>query len=328
MLNPILPWQQQNWVVLNRYLQQQRIPQALLISGAKGLGKYQLALQLSQTLLCSNRLETGLSCQTCTSCTLFKAGTHPDFMQISPEEDKKIIGIDAIRGLITKLTLKPQFDSYRVVLIQPADQLNNAAANSFLKCLEEPNERTCIVLLSEKPQQLPATIRSRCQKLLVATPSLAVAREWLKSQGITEHLDVLLSLAQGAPLLAQQYVSETLIATRLQCFDDWLKVGAGQLNPISLAEQWYKQDVKLVLFWQISWITDMIKCCYSADSASLYHVDLKQPLQQRAKQLNLQQMYRFYDSLLERMQKLDTQINKQLLLEELLIAWLNLNKRS
>ncbi len=328
MLHSILPWQQPNWALLNRYIQQQRIPQGLLIIGHKGLGKQQLALQFAQTLLCSARLENGFFCGHCTSCTLFKADTHPDFMQIAPEEDKKIIGIDAIRQLITKLTLKPQFAGYRLVLINPADQLNNAAANSFLKCLEEPNERTCIVLLTEKPALLPATIRSRCQKLVINTPDKAMAKAWLQAQQINESLDVLLSLAQGAPLLAKQYAGDALIATRITCFNDWLKVGKAELNPITLAEQWHKQDLKLLLFWQISWITDMIKCRHSHDNRNLHHADLKSRLQECGQRLNLQSLHHFYAVLLHSWEKLDTQINKQLLLEELLIYWLKLNHRS
>jgi DNA polymerase-3 subunit delta' len=326
MNNPILPWQQPNWEHLNSYISQQRIPQGLLITGRKGLGKYQLATQFAQSLLCTARQENGLFCGHCSSCGLFTAGTHPDFMLITPEEDKKIIGIDAIRQLITKLTLKPQFESHRVVLINPADQLNNAAANGFLKCLEEPNERTCVVLLTEKPTKLPATIRSRCQKMAVSIPSQNQAKTWLNNQKITENLDVLLSLAQGAPLLAKEYANDAVIKTRLQCFHDWLKVGKSELNPIVLAELWHKQDAAArLLFWQISWITDIIKCQYHRETENLYHADLRNSLQDLALRLNLKKLYKFYDLLLSSQQKIETQINKQLMFEELLIQWAKLN---
>lgn len=325
MLNPILPWQQHNWEHLASYINQQRIPQGLLINGRKGLGKYQLAMQFSQALLCTARLENGWFCGHCHSCVLFQAGTHPDFIQVTPEEDKKIIGIDAIRQLITRLTLKPQFESYRVVLINPADQMNNNAANGFLKCLEEPNERTCILLLTEKPAKLPATIASRCQKLAVTIPSSAIAKNWLHQQKITENSEVLLSLAQGAPLLAKQYAHEAILKNRLECFNDWLKVAKAELNPIILAEQWHKQEVTRLMFWQISWITDMIKSRYSPENGNLYHADLKNSLQDLALQLNLKSLYKFYDLLLSSQQKIETQINKQLMFEELLIQWAKLN---
>jgi DNA polymerase-3 subunit delta' len=325
MLKSILPWQQPNWEHLNSYISQQRIPQALLITGRKGLGKYQLATQFTQSLLCTARQNNGLFCNHCSSCLLFTAGTHPDFMLVTPEEDKKIIGIDAIRQLITKLTLKPQFESYRVVLINPADQLNNAAANGFLKCLEEPNERTCIVLLTEKPTKLPATIRSRCQKMTVALPTQQQAKAWLNHEKITENTDILLSLAQGAPLLAKEYAYDAVIKNRLQCFNDWLKVGKSELNPVVLAELWHKQNVAQLLFWQMTWITDMIKSRYSLNTGQLYHADLKNSLQELSLRLNLKSLYRFYDLLLRSQEKIETQTNKQLMLEEILIQWAKLN---
>jgi DNA polymerase-3 subunit delta' len=212
-----------------------------------------------------------------------------------------------------------------VVLINPADQLNNAAANGFLKCLEEPNERTCIVLLTEKPTKLPATILSRCQKLAVNIPSANIAKAWLETQKISENIEVLLSLAQGAPLLAKEYANDAIIKNRLQCFNDWLKVAKAELNPIVLAEQWHKQDITRLMFWQISWITDMIKCRYHPDSRDLYHADLKNSLQELGLRLNLQNVYKFYDLLLSSQQKIETQINKQLMFEEILIQWTKLN---
>lgn len=325
MPKSILPWQQNNWEHLANYINQQRIPQGLLITGCKGLGKYLLATQFAQSLLCTARLENGLFCGHCNSCLLFKVNTHPDFMLVTPEEDKKIIGIDAIRQLITKLTLKPQFESHRVVLINPADQLNNAAANGFLKCLEEPNERTCIVLLTEKPTKLPATILSRCQKMPVAVPNAEVAKVWLATQKISENADVLLSLAQGAPLLAKEYAHGDIIKTRLHCFNDWLKIAKSELNPIVVAEQWHKQDISQLIFWQMSWITDMIKCRYTPETNNLYHADLKYSLQELALRLNLKKLYKFYDLLLSSQQKIETQINKQLMFEEILIQWTKLN---
>lgn len=325
MLNPILPWQQQNWELLGSYISQHRIPQALLITGRKGLGKYQLASQFAQSLLCTARLESGLFCGHCSSCLLFAAGTHPDFMPVTPEEDKKIIGIDAIRQLITKLTLKPQFESYRVVLINPADQLNSNAANGFLKCLEEPNERTCIVLLTEKPSKLPATIISRCQKLAVTIPSQNIAKAWLNTEKITDNLEVLLSLAQGAPLLAKEYANDAIIKTRLQCFNDWLKVAKAELNPVVVAELWHKQNVAMIMSWQMSWITDIIKSRFNPEAQSLYHADLRNGLQELSLRLNLKNVYNFYDLLLSSQQKIETQINKQLMFEEILIHWAKLN---
>lgn len=168
--NRLLPWQQQNWAHLCSYIAQKRIPQALLITGNKGLGKQQLADQFAVALLCATPQSDGTACGRCSSCLLVNADTHPDLIHIQPDEPGKGITIGQIRSLIIRLALKPQFEAYRVVIINPAEMMNNAAANAFLKCLEEPTERTAIILITEKPAKLPATIVSRCQKLAIATP--------------------------------------------------------------------------------------------------------------------------------------------------------------
>jgi DNA polymerase-3 subunit delta' len=322
----IFPWQQRSWDLFNQYLIQNRVPQALLINGAKGLGKQHLAYSFSKSLLCNQRLPTAQSCGQCSRCKLFNAATHPDFINLSPKEGSETIGIDSIRELIIKLALKPQFENYRVVLINPADKLNKAAANAFLKCLEEPNERTCIILLTESLSKLPATILSRCQKMRLTKPEKEIADTWLAEQQVIKDSALLLSLAQGAPLLAKDYAQENILSLRQQCFSDWLDIANRRANPVEIAEKWHKQQVSLIIFWLISWSTDLIKCFYQAQAINLYNSDLQISLQELLDQLKLKDVYYFYDNLLQSRQRLNTQINVQLMFEELLILWSQLNQ--
>ena len=158
----LYPWLQSYSNRLLDYIRQNKIPQALLLTGNNGLGKRKLAEYYASILLCENLGDNLEACGECQSCKLIASATHPDFLMIEPEEPGKAIGINVIRGLITRLSLKPQFNGQRIIIIDAADHLNNAAANAFLKCLEEPNERTSFVLIAEKPSLLPITIRSRC----------------------------------------------------------------------------------------------------------------------------------------------------------------------
>ena len=332
----ILPWQQKNWEHLCSYITQKRIPQALLISGNKGLGKHQLAHQFAVTLLCPSPKANGTACGHCSSCLLVNADTHPDFIRIQPEELGKGIGIGQIRSLIIRLTLKPQFDTYRVVIVNPADKMNNAAANSFLKCLEEPAERTVIILITEKPARLPATIISRCQKLAVATPDKDTVVKWLTEtlQSKSPLVPLLqegdlfcnVSLAQGAPLLALDYANDETLTLRNECFDAWMAIAKQLKSPVIIAEDWHKLPAAPLLFWITSWIIDLIKCFYHTQVENLYNPDLNGRLQELAKRLELKKLYKLYDLLLLGRQRLDTQINKQLLFEEILIQWHELNR--
>lgn len=329
----ILPWQQHLWEHLCSYSAQKRIPQALLITGNKGLGKQQLAGQFAVALLCATPKANGTACGLCSSCLLFNADTHPDFIQVQPEEPGKGITIGQIRSLIARLTLKPQYETHRIVIINPADKMNNAAANAFLKCLEEPTERTLLILITEKPAKLPATIISRCQKLAVATPDKDTVVSWLAEETLQkapllqeEDLHCYVSLAQGAPLLALDYVNEQTLTLRNECFKSWLAIARQHKSPIIVAEDWHKLPAVPLMFWITSWSVDLIKCFYHTQVENLYNPDLSAPLQELAKRLELKGLYKLYDLLLLGRQRLDTQINRQLLFEEILIQWYELNR--
>ncbi|TRW89509.1 DNA polymerase III subunit delta' [Candidatus Methylobacter oryzae] len=324
-----LPWQQPLWEHLYGYIAQKRIPQALLITGHKGLGKQRLAEQFALALLCAVPQHNGIACGLCSSCVLINAETHPDFIRVQPEEPGKAITIGQIRGLITQLTLKPQFEAHRVVIINPADNMNNAAANAFLKCLEEPTERTLIILISEKPGKLPSTIISRCQKLALATPDKETVVDWLAetSSCSTETLRNNVALAQGAPLLALDYLNDEVLMVRNECFNAWIAIAKRLKSPVIVAEDWHKLSASPLIFWMTSWVIDLIKSSYHAQAQNLYNPDLSSQLQELSERLELKGLYKFYDLLLASRQRLDTQINRQLLFEELLIQWHELNRR-
>ena len=315
------PWLQQSYSQLTNYIEQNRIPQALLIVGKKGLGKDQLAKAFAQSLLCSQAQNDSTFCGKCQSCTLFSAQTHPDYFYLQPEEQGKVIGIDVIRQLTVKLSLKPQFDTHRIIIINPADRLNNASANAFLKYLEEPTERTSIVLITESPFKLPATIKSRCQKIELAAPDRAVAKTWLQQQGVAEKCDLLLNLSQGSPLLAKQFSESSLLKYRAECFNQWCKLASSDESFVEIAEHWQKLDketINLLLSWLVSWVMDMIKLRHQQQTNSVVNQDLITDLQELAKRLDLKALFKHYDLLLLSWQRFDTQLNKQLLFEEIL----------
>lgn len=323
-MNNLYPWQQHDWQQLQNYVIQKRVPQALLINGALGIGKQHLAEKFAHALLCEQPNLNGFNCGTCSSCLLIKAQTHPDFMEITPEEVGKNITIGQIRSLIEKLSLKPQFERYRVILLHPADALNNAAANAFLKYLEEPTERTILILVTHRMNKLPATVKSRCQKFTLEMPQKDLVLQWLAQQ--TSNAEIVLNLAQGSPLLAQQYATDEHLTQRKECFAEFLAVASQKNHPVLIAEKWLKLPETTLLFWLTSWVIDLMRYRHQITPKNLYHADFKVELSQLATQVSPLELYKFYDLLLKSRQRLETQINKQVLWEEILITWALLNR--
>jgi DNA polymerase III delta' subunit len=176
------PWTHAQWTQLHQRRQQQRLPHALLLAGPPGLGKADFARDLAQSLLCEQPTAAGMACQHCRSCARFTATTHPDFLVVEPEEPGKAIKVDQVRDLISQFALASHQGGYRIAIVQPAEQMNLAAANSLLKTLEEPPADSLILLISARPSLLPATILSRCQRLEFAPPAHELALAWLNKQ--------------------------------------------------------------------------------------------------------------------------------------------------
>ncbi len=320
MTEALYPWLKPYWRKLADYLEQDHIPQAVLISGKAWLGKRQLAEAFAASLLCESRTQEMMACGQCHACRLRQAGTHPDFLTVEPEKKGKDIGIDVIRSLLNALSLKPQFERQRVVLMDAVEQLNRAAANAFLKGLEEPGERTTFLLVSEQPARLPLTIRSRCQLFPVTTLETAVIQDWLQQRQI-QQAETLMLLANGSPLKTVEYAEKGYLNLAQQFFADWQRVllQPRQANVVSMVENWLKQpvEVETLLEWLCLWVAHLIKL--SAGAASLTEFD--QRLQEFKAGLDLSELSRYYQSLLNARQLLATQVNTQLLLEQVLIEW-------
>ena len=184
----IYAWQQEQYNRLVKAYLSGTMPHALLLHGLAGVGKYDVASQLANTVLCEKA--ASLPCGSCESCRWFEAGSHPDMFEVRPEEKSKVIKISQIRSLIQRLQKTAQ-KRYQVVILHPADQLNRAAANALLKTLEEPAGAVLIMLLSDRPSRLPATILSRCQRVSFQVNDSRLAVEWIKDNCPGQDADLL-----------------------------------------------------------------------------------------------------------------------------------------
>lgn len=202
----IYPWLSEQWDFFIQRIKTDRLAHALMIEGPAGCGKMILAQAMVAKLLCSKDLP--LACGECRSCCLFNSGAHPDFFEIQPEEDSKVIKVEQVRGMIAKLDLTTSISARKVAFIHPAESMHIAAANALLKSLEEPNGNTVLVLVSDNPGRLPVTIRSRCQAIFVPQPDKQLVQGWLEhSSGQPQHeVESALQAAGGSPLRAALYL--------------------------------------------------------------------------------------------------------------------------
>jgi DNA polymerase-3 subunit delta' len=156
---------------LARMLASRRLPHALLFAGPAGSGKRTAARRLAMRLSCAHP-RGAEPCGACEPCHKIEAGLHPDVLVLRPEGRGEQIKIEKIRELSARLAYPPHEGEARVVVLEDAHELNENAANAFLKTLEEPPPRTHFLLLTAAPEQLPQTILSRCQRVqFVAAPS-------------------------------------------------------------------------------------------------------------------------------------------------------------
>jgi DNA polymerase-3 subunit delta' len=215
-----------------------RLAHGYLFAGLPGIGKRQFARELAKTLLCEKRAaETFAACDRCVSCTLFEAGTHPDYFFVALPEDKNEIPIDLMRELGDGLALKSGRGQGRIAVIDDADDLNEESANCFLKTLEEPPPRSLFILVGTAPERQLATVVSRCQLIRFAPLTEAAVSELLKEHGVADpaHLARLARVSGGSPGQAL-----ALSDPELWKFRGTLLEGLARLQPdtVGLARAW------------------------------------------------------------------------------------------
>lgn len=208
----LAPWLQPLWDGLDFA----NFPNAILLHGQSGIGKFAFSLELSRALLCECAQTTYRPCRQCEACHWFDTGNHPDFIALVPEthrkllpqadyesddspkkvkptredsdteasdkKEKKNISIEETRSAIESLTIGSHRGGNRVILIYPLELLRPDAANTLLKSLEEPPANTIFILLADRVDRVLPTIRSRCRLLTAPRPDRSQGLAWLQTQ--------------------------------------------------------------------------------------------------------------------------------------------------
>ncbi len=328
IVNKIYPWQSEIWKRLQQ--ESKRLPHALLLYGRAGIGKYDFSLNLSQALLCSSPTSEGFACEACSSCNWFKEDNHPDFHQLSPEQEsesdeeaasvkktkkKTQISVSQVRELASFTGLSShRSDGLRIVLIHPAEALNMASANALLKMLEEPSPGVVFILVSHQIQRLLPTILSRCQKIAMPVPNEVVALQWLNEQGVInpkEQLDYL----EGSPIKVMEQQSEFN-----QLKDVWRLLAQGEkLQPHIAAPALISNSVEHGIIAVQKWLYDLAALHLSQQIR--YHTALAKTFQGLADKVHLNRLFDLQKKADELRRLANHPLNHDLQMESLLLDY-------
>lgn len=320
-----LPWQQSAWSQIEQAWRVDRMPHALLLHGVEGLGKFELAKWLANSLLCETNNQRGTAttlqpCMQCSGCKLFAAGSHPDFVMVTPEEGKQQISVEQIRDASGKLSMTSARQGFRVAIIEPAHQLTVAAANALLKKLEEPGARTLIVLVTSQRGSLLPTIRSRCQQLGMATPSATTAQNWLQQQaGKTVSTD-LLAFANRAPLRVLDCLQGSVESLQREMNPALASLGSGT-DVTQIAQAWTDERMNERLNWLDHWLTGRIRHEILGNDDPVTSNVSRASLQSARQVLNISALFLALDRLRELKARLRrTALQKELAMESVLLV--------
>lgn len=325
------PWHASTWQRLQQ--SRGRRHHALLLRGKQGIAKLEFANTLAQSLLCQSPAADGYACGQCTSCNWFQLNSHPDYRLLTPEQEtadtgeaapanKKTsrkstqISVTQIRELVGFLELSShQNDGVRVVVIHPADALNQTSANALLKMLEEPPANVVFILVTSHPQRLLPTIMSRCQQLEMPAPSEKEALAWLQQQGVQD-AQYWLAYSGGSPLQAADAASAG--NDRLQALSARLAQG-NRLDPFATANEFVAMGMEEVMVALQKWIYDLL--AVRLNTSLRYHARDAAALQALAKSVDLSALLAFQRQVDEARRSANHPLNNELQLEHLLLQY-------
>ncbi|MCR6098430.1 DNA polymerase III subunit delta' [Salipaludibacillus agaradhaerens] len=300
-----------------------RLAHAYLFSGGRGTGKKAVASLLAKSYFCEQK--TGSEpCQSCKECQRIDSGNHPDLHEISA--DGTTIKVEQIRQLKKEFSLRGMESHKKFYIVNEADKMTDAAANSLLKVLEEPDGEAVAVLITSHIQRILKTILSRAQVLSFAP--LPVDK--LVHQLVTIH-----TINEKDALTASRLTSDMEEALQL-CQNDWIAQARNKviqliddltLRPryvfITLQEEWIpffkeKTDVQIGIDLLMLWYRDVIRVQVEQTDQIVY-IDQEDKLQDQALKLSQMKLGHNLQAVMDAKRRLDANTAPQLLMEQLLL---------
>ncbi len=265
---PAYPWQATLWEQFVSLRDRGALPHAILLCAENGLGARKLARGMANYVLCSQPSHAQ-ACGNCKACLLLKAGSHPDFKSLEPEEKSTQIRIDQIRELNAFLAQTAQQAAWKIVVLEPAQAMNVNAANALLKNLEEPAAQTLFILIAEHGNKVLPTIRSRCRQFQLPAPSRELALDWLSGQGV-KGAETLVDYLGPYPLLALEWYQHDSLAERQAIQQDIEKLLGHQSTASAMSKRWSALEPPTLFSELLRWAESEIRRASLANASRKY----------------------------------------------------------
>lgn len=309
--------------MLKNSIQKERVSHAYLFEGMRGTGKKAAGVFLAKSLLCYHPVDHYQPCEACINCRRINSGNHPDVHLVEPDGlSIKKRQVEQLQEEFSKTGVETK---RKIYILVHADKMTTSAANSLLKFLEEPEQMTVAILLTEQVQQMLPTIQSRCQIISFQPLAPKTVQQMLVQEGVDSSQALLIA-----------HLTNNVAEARELAEDEWFV--HAQKIVLELYEILKKGSLEALVFLQ----TDWFKCFKERDQLNqglnllilvykdILHIQLerdddvvfsgwKEKLQQDALRISSISIANQMTAILEAIKKLRANVNPQLMMEQLVL---------
>ncbi|WP_332893450.1 DNA polymerase III subunit delta' [Lottiidibacillus patelloidae] len=308
--------------LLTNSMKNNRLSHAYLFEGSVGTGKKEISLQLTKSFFCRDK-NAEEPCNKCTDCKRINSGNHPDAHIIAPSGLS--IKKEQIEQLVKEFGYAGVESKKKVYIIEDAEKMTPQAANSLLKFIEEPREETVAILITSNLHRMLNTIISRCQVISFAPLNVNELLEKLKNEGIPENI------AKLAASLTSDFQEAKDISS-----DEWFAEGRNKV--LKLTEDLFQKPEQAFIFLQerflshfsekeqlekglsllLLWFKDLLYLQLGQEEKVVF-IDQIEKMKQLTMQMSQRRIVNRINVILEGQRKLHSNMNPQLLMEQVVL---------
>ncbi len=235
---------------------------AYILGGESGSGRSTLAYCFAKALLCENSGTDG--CGECKSCHQADSGNHPDLIYVTHEKPGTISVNDIRTQVVNTMEISPYEGKYKIYIIKDGEKMNIQAENALLKTIEEPPEYGIIIIVTNNPDKLLHTIRSRCQIFMTKPVKEKEIREYLhKNYDVSDSkIEFAVEYSQGnlgkAILLASNEEYDTLVQSVVELESDIFNMDMDDIVRAIKKAKEFNMDIGEYLDLMMMWYRDIV----------------------------------------------------------------------